>query len=60
MLGFIILEIVAFLEREIRELRIYREPGNKNTRLKYLFEKKRREELDISNIEESKANIISL
>ena len=59
-LDSIILEIIAFLEREIKELRIYKEPGNKNIIFKYLSRKKKRKELDILNTRESKANIISL
>jgi hypothetical protein len=50
----------VFLKREIRESKIYKGPGNKNIILEYLFKKKRRKELDISNIKRNKANIISL
>jgi hypothetical protein len=48
------------LEREIRELRIYKELGNKSIIFKYLFEKKRKKELNISNIRGNKAKVISL
>jgi hypothetical protein len=44
----------------MRELRIYKKPENKSTILEYLSRKKRRKELDISDIEEDRANIISL
>ena len=49
-----------FLERKIRELKIYKELKNKSIIFKYLFKKKKRKELDILNIKENKTNIISL
>jgi len=58
--NLVILEIIVFLKKKIRELKIYKESENKNIILKYLFKKKEKRKINISNIKENKANIISL